>query len=99
MYMRQDQIRWILKKIICVKIKGDFIAVIIDVSLKCGKGFDVESLFTNVPLNWSIDIITEKQPPFSRLIFKGMLKLATWSYFIYNGTLNQQIYGVTWVVL
>ena len=64
--------------------------------------FDVVSLFTNVPLQETIDIITKyvyadsnkRQPPFSQLIFKRMLKCATQGIFAYNGRLYKQIDGV-----
>ena len=63
--------------------------------------FDEVSLFTNVPLTETIDIITNyvykgnNVPPFSKLVFKRMLKLATGGLFSYNGKLYRQIDGVT----
>jgi hypothetical protein len=65
--------------------------------------FDVESLFTNVPINETIDLIAnyvyaqdeDKQPPFKKLIFKRMLTLATGGFFMYNGKMYQQVDGVT----
>ena len=62
--------------------------------------FDVVSLFTNVPLKETIDLIAEyiyKAPnalPFKKLIFKRMMLLATQGYFLYNDKLYQQIDGV-----
>ena len=64
--------------------------------------FDVCSLFTNVPLAETIDIITEYCfsnqakliPPVDKKIFKKLLKLATGGLFMYNGRLYKQIDGV-----
>ena len=48
--------------------------------------YDVVSLFTNVPLQETIDLIADyiysndylgKKPPFKKIIFKRMLKIAT----------------------
>ena len=65
--------------------------------------FDVESLFTNVPLKETINLITDylydknngNKPPFTKLVFKNMLKLATGGFFMYNGKLYTQVDGVT----
>ena len=63
--------------------------------------YDVVSLFTNIPLTETINIITNyvykgnNIPPFSKLAFKRMLKLATGGLFSYNGKLYRQIDGVT----
>ena len=35
------------------------------------------------------------KPPFTKLVFKNMLKLATGGFFMYNGKLYTQIDGVT----
>ena len=62
--------------------------------------FDVVSLFTNVPLISTIELITERvyqsasHPPFSRTVFKNMMKTATQGYFLFNDTLYQQVDGV-----
>ena len=65
--------------------------------------FDVESLFTNIPLNETIDIIINQLYPnpnstfegFSKSQFKRLLQLATQtSNFIFNGVLYEQIDGV-----
>ena len=54
--------------------------------------FDVVSLFTNVPLNETIDIIANyiydknhnlPKPPFKKLIFKRIMKLATGGIFMH----------------
>ena len=65
--------------------------------------FDVESLFTNVPLSETIDLIADHVydnsnsncPPFKKLIFKRLLRLATGGMFSFNGKLYQQIDGVS----
>ena len=57
--------------------------------------FDIESLFTNVPLDETIDIAVNKvynnnnpkQPPYSREVFKSLLKLATSGVFSFNDKL------------
>ena len=67
--------------------------------------FQIREVVYAITLNETIDIITnyaydqnnKNQPPFSKLIFKRMLKLATGGYFMYNGKLYQQIDGVTMV--
>ena len=41
------------------------------------------------------DESNSRQPPFKKLIFKRLLKLATGGMFVYNGQLYQQIDGVT----
>ena len=65
--------------------------------------FDVESLFTNIPLNETIDIIIYQLYPnpdslydgFNKNQFKRLLQLATQtSNFIFNDTLYEQIDGV-----
>ena len=62
--------------------------------------FDVVSLFTNVPLMYTINLIADiiykssSPPPFSKIVFKNMLKTATQGYFLFNDTLYQQIDGV-----
>ena len=62
--------------------------------------FDVVSLFTNVPLDYTINLITNciydsaSHPRFSRTVFKNMMKIATQGYFIFNDILYQQIDGV-----
>ena len=64
--------------------------------------FDVVSLFTNVPLSETIDLITnyiysssnQSKPPFTKRVFKNLLKLATGGYFAYNGKLYTQTDGV-----
>ena len=64
--------------------------------------FDVESLFTNIPLKETIDLVAdyvykvkEAAPPFSKTVFKNMLKHATGGYFLHNGNLYTQVDGVT----
>ena len=63
---------------------------------------DVDSLFTNIPLEETIDICTntlfenvEKVEALSKIEFKELLSLATKeSYFIFNGQLYKQVDGV-----
>ena len=63
---------------------------------------DVDSLFTNIPLEETIDICTntlfenmEKVEGLSKIEFKELLSLATKeSYFIFNGQLYKQVDGV-----
>ena len=65
--------------------------------------FDVESLFTNVPLLETIDIAVDKVyspdntfiPPFPKETFKQLLHLATTGIFSFNNTLYQQIDGLS----
>ena len=64
--------------------------------------FDVVSLFTNVPLSETIDLICEKvyspsslkTPPFKKLFFKRMLKLACEGIFMYKNKFYKQSDGV-----
>ena len=64
--------------------------------------FDVSSLFTNVPLNESIELISDKVysssspciPPFPKKIFTKLLKFATSGMFMYKNSLFKQIDGV-----
>ena len=64
--------------------------------------FDVVSLFTNVPLVETIDIIANhiyqnkaKRPPFEKHIFKELVKKATGGIFLYRGEYYRQVDGVT----
>ena len=65
--------------------------------------FDVVSLFTNVPLEETINMIgnctyTEtnlSQPAFEKDIFVNLMRLATQGLFLYKDTLYKQIDGVT----
>ena len=67
----------------------------------CMISFDVISLFTNVPLIETIDIISDyvykskSKPAFSKLVFKELLNIATSGIFMYNGRLYRQVDGVT----
>ena len=64
--------------------------------------YDVSSLFTNVPLQETIDLVLKyvysdnslAKPPFSSKIFKKMLLLCSQSYFMYKDQLYQQVDGV-----
>ena len=62
--------------------------------------FDVVSLFTNVPLIYTINLISDyiyssdSPPPFSKTVFKNMMKTATQGYFLFDNILYQQIDGV-----
>ena len=63
--------------------------------------FDVVSLFTNVPLIETIDIISDyvykskSKPAFSKLVSKELLNIATSGIFMYNGRLYRQVDSVT----
>ena len=66
--------------------------------------FDVKSLFTNVPLQETIDLISSKiydknsnanHLPIKKKIFKKLLNLATKGTFLYKDKLHQQIDGVS----
>ena len=62
--------------------------------------FDVVSLFTNVPLTYTIDLIANyiytsaAHPHFSKTVFKNMMRTATQGYFLFNDILYQQVDGV-----
>ena len=64
--------------------------------------FDAKSLFTNVPLSCTIDIIADyifsperrDQPPIKREIFIKLMHLATQGMFLYNNKSYKQIDGV-----
>lgn len=63
--------------------------------------FDVVSLFTNIPLAETIDLVcnyvyeADNKPPFSKKTFKELLKKVTGGYFLYKNDLYCQIDGVT----
>ncbi len=65
--------------------------------------YDVVSLFTNVPLKDTIDIIcdtiydkdTNDKPPMPKHILKRLLVIATGGLFLHNGKLYKTIDGVT----
>ena len=63
--------------------------------------FDVVSLFTNIPLKETIDMVcdyvyeSDSKPPFERKTFKKLLEIATGGYFLYKDTLYCQVDGVT----
>ena len=65
--------------------------------------FDVESLFTNVPLEETIGIAADyvysenskNTPKFEKSIFIKLLRIATGGIFEYNGKLYKQVDGVT----
>ena len=87
-----------------LKNSYDFIKEVknIDVSNKVMVSFDVQSLFTNIPLNETIDIIMnglfgslQKYMNFTKKQFKNLLDLATKdSPFIFNDKLYVQTDGV-----
>ena len=83
----------------------DFFTQIKDFSFTSNQflvSFDAKSLFTNVPLNYTIDIIADyifsserkDQPPIKREIFIKLMHLATQGMFLYNNKLYKQIDGV-----
>jgi len=64
--------------------------------------FDVVSLFTNIPLQETIDIVCEyvysssvNRPSYSKNTFRKLLEIATGGYFLYKEKLYCQIDGVT----
>ena len=65
--------------------------------------FDVKSLFTSIPLNETIDIVSDCMydenskniPPFPKSTFKKLLEYATGGYFLYKDQLYTQIDGVS----
>ena len=65
--------------------------------------FDVVSLFTNVPLIETIDIVTNlvygkdsvAKPPFNKDIFRKLLLKCSQSFFMFNDVLYQQTDGVS----
>ena len=63
--------------------------------------FDVVSLFTNVPLQDTIHLITDyiykspTKPPFDKATFTRLLEIATGGLFMYQGKFFKQIDGVT----
>ena len=64
--------------------------------------FDVVSLYTNIPLAETIDIIVDtlysdrskKVPPVSRDVFRRLLQIATGGMFMHKDTLYKQVDGV-----
>ena len=83
----------------------DFLTHIKDFSFTSNQflvSFDAKSLFNNVPLNYTIDIIADyifslerkDQPPIKREIFIKLMHLATQGMFLYNNKLYKQIDGV-----
>ena len=84
----------------------DFLARIKEVPIEQGDycvSFDVQSLFTNIPLEEAIKIIANYifsdesriLIPMSKLIFTRLLRLATQGMFLYKNILYQQIDGVS----
>ena len=63
--------------------------------------FDVVSLFTNVPLEQTINIIADQlyasnsKPPFNKIVFKKLMSIATSGIFMYKDRYFRQIDGVT----
>ena len=59
--------------------------------------FDVISLFTNIPLKETIDMVcdyvyrSDSKPPFPKETFKRLLEIATGGYFLYKYTLCCQV--------
>ena len=64
--------------------------------------FDVVSLYTNIPLMETIDLIVEslyseksvKVPPVDKTVFRELLRIATGGMFLYKDTLYKQVDGV-----
>ena len=63
--------------------------------------YDVESLFTNVPLQETIEVVadyvykSDNKPPFNKQTFVELLKIATSGVFLYKERLYKQVDGVT----
>jgi len=65
--------------------------------------FDVESLFTNVPLEYTINLICDyiysddsiNKPNYNKDTFKKLLNLATGGIFMYKDSFYKQIDGIT----
>ena len=63
--------------------------------------YDVVSLFTNIPLKETLEIVCDyvykssNHPAFSKTTFKKLLEFATGGYFLYKGKIYCQIDGVT----
>jgi len=63
--------------------------------------FDVVSLFTNIPLKETLDLVTDHvynspgKPRYEKKHFRKLLSMATGGYFLYNGKLYCQVDGVT----
>ena len=86
-----------------IKDSFAFAEEIVEQDSECFMGsLDVDSLFTNIPLEEIIDICTnslfenmEKVEGLSKIEFKELLSLATKeSYFVFNGQLYKQVDGV-----
>ena len=64
--------------------------------------YDVSSLYTNVPLDESIELISNKiyssdslaRPPFPKTVFVKLLKFSTSGLFMYKNSLFRQVDGV-----
>ncbi|XP_065652825.1 uncharacterized protein LOC136080142 [Hydra vulgaris] len=73
----------------------------VDVTNKFIVSYDVENLFTNIPLNETINIATElffkdiRSKYFSKTHFKKLLQISTsGSHFLFNGKFYDQLDGV-----
>lgn len=91
-----------------LKSTNDFISVLDDVKHKINRhstlvSFDVENLFTNVPVTEAINIATKlvyspsnaNKPKYEEKVFKDLLKFATSGCFLMNDTVYQQVDGVS----
>ena len=64
--------------------------------------FDVTSLYTNIPLTETINLIVDRLyseksvsvPPFPKAVFKRLLEIATGGMFLYRDKLYRQVDGV-----
>jgi len=95
-----------IPKTFMLKSTDEFLTKINDFHLTGNEvmvSYDVVSLFTNVPLLETIDIIIDLAygpdsvniPPFSKSIFRKMLIFCSQSYFMFNDELFQQVDGVS----
>ena len=84
---------------------GAFVKKLEDFQFKRGDysvSFDVSSLFTNVPLDETIQLIAEKVysveskiiPSFPKKVFIKLMKFATGGMFLYNDKIFKQVDGV-----
>ena len=89
-----------------LKSTNDFLMKLKDYKLSGEEkmvSYDVVSLFTNVPLLETVEIILDlvygtssiTTPPFEREIFRKMLIFCSQSYFLYNDDLYLQTEGVS----
>ena len=88
-----------------LKSTDHFVDVVRDFPVQPGDhlvSYDVKSLYTNVPLKETVDVVTEYvysedsvcKPPIPRKTFRTLLLLVTQGNFIFNGEFYRQIDGL-----